>query len=237
MTNFDISKIWQYDLRRGSSPDPAHGACLFDAGMWLVYGRIGDNPPCSCPVIRAYGIGLDDRMPDDERQRLKLFILRVVGNRDPAAENARRNFIARETARRVVPLAFDKHWPKLAAEARAISDSATMKKIRATMLKMRDVAAHTASDAVAASDAAAIAAHFATAAIRAAHFAAYATHTAASAASAAADAAAAAIAAASWNEAIWILDNVLKIGKQSPEFDEAEVRASVRQFELARQHA
>ncbi len=228
MTNFDISKIWHYSLRQGPSHDPASGACLFDAGMWLVYGRIGDNPPCSCPVIRAYGIRLNDRMPDAVRQRLKPFILRIVGNRDPEAEEARTRFIVLETARRVVPLAFEKRWPKLAAEARGISDNATLEEIRAVMQKLR-IAASAYAYAYASATAAAVAAA-----------------TAASAAAAAADSAADSAASASayayayaavWDETIWILDNVLKIGKQSPEFDEGEVRASVQQFELARQNA
>ena len=70
----NISEIWKYDLRQGNTDHPANGACLFDAGMWLVYGKIGDDPPCSCPVIRRYAIGLNDRFNDTDRQRLKPFI-------------------------------------------------------------------------------------------------------------------------------------------------------------------
>ncbi len=206
----NIQDLWKYDLRRGSSDHPRHGACLFDAGMWLVYGKIGDNPPCSCPIIRPYAIALNDRMPNNERQKLKPFILRVVGNRDPESEELRKHFIILETARKVVPKAFDEKWPSLAAKARAIPDNATYADIKQVMQELANAAD---ADATAA----------------AANAAAYAAY--AAAANAAAYAAAAY--AAAWDQAIWILDNVLKIGKQSPEYDEEKVIKSIKQFETA----
>ena len=212
----NISEIWKYDLRKGNTDHPAHGACLFDAGMWLVYGKIGDNPPCSCPIIRCYAIGLNDQMPDDQRQRLKPFILRVVGNRDPEAEPARLHKIVLETARRIVPLVLAR-WPEHQALLRALADDATYKQIH-------DAAAHAAHAARAATRGAANAA---------AHAAALATANAAvHAATRAADAIANSYAA--WDEAIYILDAALRIGKQSPEFNEAQVRQSVKAFDLAR---
>ena len=186
----DIANIWKYDLRKGNSPDPSQGACLFDAGMWLVYGKIGDNPPCSCPIIRAYAIVLNDQMPNKERQKLKPFILRVVGNRDPGNEKARLHHIILETARRIVPLACDKKKPRLEAEMRKLLDAANAAYVAAT-------AAYVAAT----------------------------TYVAASGG---------ALKAAVWNEAISILDEVLRIGKQSPEFDEQLVIESVKQFENAR---
>lgn len=191
----DISEIWKYNLRKGKTDHPANGACLFDAGMWLVYGKIGDDPPCSCPVIRAYAIGLNDRMDDKTRQMLKPFILRVVGNRDPEAKPARLRHIVLETARRVVPLAVDLR-PDVAADLRAIPDDIDYKDL---------------CDRLRAAAAAATAADYA------------------------ADAAAAAPRrAVVWRTTTDILDGALRIGKQSPEFDEQEVIAAVEQFEMAR---
>ena len=234
----NISEIWKYDLRKGSTDHPANGACLFDAGMWLVYGRIGDNPPCSCPVIRSYAIELNDRMPDNQRQKLKPFILRVVGNRDPEAETARARLIVLETARCVVPLAFDKRFPKRAAFLRALADDTSYTEIGQICKKNAAAAAsyaaayatsYSASAAASAAsyDAAAYAADTAAAA------AAYAAVACAAASYAAADTAAAASYAA-WDEAIKILDKALHIGKQSPEFDKMEVRRSVEMFETVR---
>jgi hypothetical protein len=230
----NIADLWKYELRKGNTDHPRNEACLFDAGMWLVYGKIGDDPPCSCPIIRRYAIGLNDRMPDSQRQRLKPFILRVVGNRDPEAEPARLRYIVLETARRVVSLAFDREWPTLAAEMRSIPDDATYAQVRDLMQKARTAAAA----AYAASVASGAAAH-AAAAAWAASAASVASVAAAPAAYAASAASVASVAAASsdarvWDESIAILDGVLRIGKQSPEFDEAEVRAAVERFDAAR---
>jgi hypothetical protein len=177
----DISSLWKYDLRQGNTDDPRNGACLFDAGMWLVYGKIGDNPPCSCPIIRAYAIHLNDSMPDDQRQLLKPFILRVVGNRDPAAEDARSHFIVLETARRIVGLSLpdDVSYAEIiqACEAAGVEPP-----------------------------------------IEALAWAAWARR----------------VSGENWYHAIAILDGALKIGKQSPEMDEALVRKSIQAFEIAR---
>jgi hypothetical protein len=230
----NIADIWKYELRAGDSKHPAEGACLFDAGMWLVYGKIGDNPPCSCPVIRVYGIGLNDGMNDKERQLLKPFILRIVGNKDPDSEPARLRYIILETARKIVPLAFDKKFPKYAEQMRNLSDNAEYKEIENLMRNAANAAANAAyAAAYAAANAAANAAYAAAnAAANAAYAAAYAAANAANAA--AANAAYDATRQKVWREAIKILDSALRIGKQSPEFDEAAVRESVRAFELAR---
>jgi hypothetical protein len=269
----DIANLWRYDLRSGKTDHPANGACLFDAGMWLVYGKIGDDPPCSCPVIRAYSMGLNDRMLDAERQLLKPFILRVVGNRDPAAEAARCMYIVAETARRVVPLAFDEVLPLLAAEIRALPDD--YMKIMTLMGRARDAAtavttrasnyaaysvAYVSANAAATAATSAIAAtDRITAAHRAAAAAAYVASNFAANAAIADAALSAALSTAkvadtvdagrgtaytaytaaraahrAWSEAISILDGALRIGRQSPEFDEDEVSASIRAFERAR---
>ncbi len=225
----DIANIWKYELRQGASSSPAEGACLFDAGMWLVYGRIGDNPPCSCPIIRAYGIGLNDRMRYDERQMLKPFILRIVGNRDPDAEETRRRFIYLETARKVVPFAFDKKFPDIAERLRALSDDITREELISILAEARKRADSACAAAYSAADSAADSACAA---------AACAADSAACASASAAASAACAYAAKRkqvWSQTIWILDNVLKIGKQASDFEEAQVRHSVAEFELARQ--
>jgi hypothetical protein len=245
----DISNLWRYDLRKGSTDHPRNGACLFDAGMWLVYGKIGDNPPCSCPIIRAYAVALNDYMPTKKRQLLKPFILRVVGNRDPAAEAARLHFIILETLRKIVPLILDPTLPMIALNLRSLPDNANYSIICAAAHAAH--AAHAAAYAALAADAAAhaaayaaLAAHAAAHAAHAAHAAAHAAlctaHAAAHAALCTADAAAhAALCTADdapiWNGAIQILNDVLRIGKQSPEFDESSIIQAIQKFELVRQ--
>lgn len=103
----DINDIWRFDLRRGNSKDPRNGACLLDAVSWLEYGTLGDHPACVCPVIAAFGRGINDAMSDIGRQRLKAFIPRLVGTVDPASEVARAEYLAWQAIRVFAPLALD----------------------------------------------------------------------------------------------------------------------------------
>ncbi len=98
---------WTYTLRRGHSADPSGGACAMDAVNWLVHGRHGDQPECACPVIGRYVIGINDAMPDDQRQRLLAFLPRIAGSRSAAHEQARAEILARGAVRVLAPIALD----------------------------------------------------------------------------------------------------------------------------------
>lgn len=97
-------QIWQFDLRKGSSFNPRDGACLLDAVSWLVYGTLGDHPACVCPVLAAFGRGVNDAMSNAGRQRLKNFILRLVDTVDPASEQARVEYLLWQAIHVFAPL-------------------------------------------------------------------------------------------------------------------------------------
>jgi hypothetical protein len=78
-----------------------------DAVSWLEYGRLGDHPACVCPVFAAFGRDINDAMSDAGRQRLKLFIPRLVGTVDPAHEQERAEYLAWQAIRVFVPLALE----------------------------------------------------------------------------------------------------------------------------------
>lgn len=107
MPTSNLQDIWRFDLRQGSSSSPATGACLYDAISWFEYGELGDHPACSCDVIAAYGRGMNDILPDAERQRLKAYIPRLIGNVDPEARLARAEYLAWRSIRVFAPLALD----------------------------------------------------------------------------------------------------------------------------------
>lgn len=234
----DIADIWKYDLRKGNTDHPANGACLYDAAKWIVYGQIGDDPQCACPIIRHYAINLNDSMDNETRQLLKPFILRIVGNIDPASEAERLHYIVLETARRITPLMLEAAGlAKDAFVLRSLPDDATFSTIkdaaytaaRASYAPTHPIA-HTATCTIAytatctighAADYAAI--YTARATTYAADAATYAAHTTTD------------VAAYIWPIVIEILDGALRIGKQSPEFDEAEVRQAVEHFKRARE--
>lgn len=103
----DINEIWKYDLREGNSDHPRNGACVMDAVSWFAYGHLGDHPECACPVITEFAIRVNDMLPDDERQKLKPFIFRLLGSRDPASEQERAEYLAWQAITVFAPLAYD----------------------------------------------------------------------------------------------------------------------------------
>lgn len=99
-----ISNIWRFDLIRGNSKSPRDGACLLDAVSWFNYGHLDDYPPCVCPVLAAYGRRLNDFLPNDQRQKLKVFLPRLVGTVDKPNAIVRAEYAVRRTIREVLPV-------------------------------------------------------------------------------------------------------------------------------------
>jgi hypothetical protein len=225
----NINNIWKFHLRKGDSPRPQDGACLLDAVSWFEYGRLGDHPPCVCPVIAAFGRGINDAMNDEGRQRLKIFIPRLIGTVDPEHEQARAEYLAWQAIRVFAPLALD-------ASGRT-TEAAKLRAFEGSLAYAADAAyaAARAADGAAEAAWAADAARAADGAARVAARAAYAARVAARAAARAAYAARVAARAARAEDAmIAALDGVLKIGRQAEPIEAARVIAANRSFELAR---
>jgi len=242
----DITTIWQFDLRRGNSPDPREGACLLDAVSWFQYGMLSDHPPCTCPVQAAFGRPANDILSDAGRQRLKIFIPRLVGTVDPASEPARAEYLAWRAIRVFAPLALDAAG--LPREAARLRKSKTLKAAdfaaRAAAAAAATAAATAARAAASAAGYAASAAGYAAAASAAAADSVAAGY-AADSAGAAADSVAAGYAADSAGAAgatvedaiIETMDGVLRIGRQAEPISPARVAEAVRAFALARGEA
>lgn len=203
MTDFTHITDWTLKVGSHEFPGPDGGTCINEAAIvagGFAYRKIEsveDMPDCTSRVIAAYALALNDNAPDVERQKLMVFVTRILGTADtPAVERQRAEFIAIQTVKRILP-------PVL----------------RAVSLKSRAdqcAGVQTLAQARAAADAAAAyaaAAHAADAAYAAAAHAAYAARAAAHAA-AHADA---------FPEALQILDGAMKIGRQPEPLDVAEV--------------
>ena len=238
MTQTNLIDIWRFPLRKGNSHNPREGACLLDAVSWLEYGTLGDHPPCVCPVIAAFGRGINDAMNNIGRQRLVSFIPRLVGTVDPKSERARAEYLAWQVIRVFAPLALDVaglhgHATRLREFKGTLSDAAYVANAAdaayAAYAAAAD-AAYAAYNAVAydAANAAYAAAYAANTANAAAYVAAY-----AAAAYDAADAAAAAGHAACEDAMIAALDGVLRIGRQAEPLDVPAATAALRAFEIA----
>jgi hypothetical protein len=69
-------------LSEGSHNSPEEGLCVMEAVAYFNNEPHSDHPVCACPVLTAFMIRLNDRMPQSERDRLKAFIPRLIGTRD-----------------------------------------------------------------------------------------------------------------------------------------------------------
>jgi len=236
MTTANIGDLWKFDLRKGPSTHPRNGACLLDAVSWFEYGQLGDHPDCVCPVIAAYARGINDTMDDTSRQRLKIYLPRLIGTVDPASEQTRARFLAWQAIHVFAPLALDAAGLK--KEAR------TLRKFKGTLPEAATAALAAATAARAAESRRRVNTATATTAARAATWATHAASNASDAGWATARAARAADAAWSAADAAWMantpdltliaLDGVLAIGKQADPIEAPRFQKAVDLFELAR---
>lgn len=107
--NFD--HIFNWKLLSGSHdfPGPDGGTCINEAAIIAAgfeYKKVAsaaDCPPCFSPVLSAYLLGINDMLPDAERQKLMRFVLRLTGSADrPEVEQRRLELIVLRTVQRVV---------------------------------------------------------------------------------------------------------------------------------------
>ncbi|MGF3026364.1 hypothetical protein ACQVP2_26520 [Methylobacterium aquaticum] len=206
-------------------PGPDGGTCINEAAVvaaGLPYRAIrssADCPPCFSGPLAAYALGLNDAMPDAERPRLMAFVLRLAGSADSeAVEAARTAYLVREGVRRLLPPVLERAGlPQHAAACRAAPD----------LERAVTVVRHAAWSAGSLAEAAGCQGTWvrgarAAAAARAALFAGEIdARTAADAAEAAA-----LFWPGAWAEAVAILDEALRIGRQAPLLapDEAVMR-------------
>ena len=76
-------------LENGSHQSPDEGVCLMEAVAWLAREPHSDHPACVCPVLGAFGRGLNDRLDVERRQRLKPLIPALVGTASDGHAEAR----------------------------------------------------------------------------------------------------------------------------------------------------
>lgn len=82
----DLSKV---HLDKGAHNDPTDGHCLMEVVALFRGIPFTDQPPCVSPVLRTYGIGLNDQWGDVQRQTLVPFIPRLPGTAGDGQDEAR----------------------------------------------------------------------------------------------------------------------------------------------------
>ena len=117
-----LTQIQNVRLSKGSHPNLEAGACVMEMVAFVAGEPWTDKPQCASPVLASYCRALNDRMPDDQRQRLIPFIPRLVGTRDDKKESDRAFLLADAAVRVFAPLALDSaKLPEQAAKLRALA--------------------------------------------------------------------------------------------------------------------
>lgn len=111
-------------LDDGAHSGPGDGICLLEAVAYITGEPWSDRPACACPVIARYAMNLNDRMPEDQRQRLLPYIVRIAGSRaTPEIEQQRAYKAATWACKVFAPLALDaRGLGEYAATLRALPD-------------------------------------------------------------------------------------------------------------------
>jgi len=131
-------------LAVGKHSNRTQGVCLLEATAWFAGERNTDHPECVSAFLGAYGRALNDRLSDENRQKLVPFIPRLVGTANDGKDEIRQ-WIASDWAIRVAtPRYLDAaNMPEEAAVLRALApivDRATADAARSTARKVRDAA-------------------------------------------------------------------------------------------------
>lgn len=101
----DFQALSVFRLDSGAHDRPEDGLCFMEAAAWLEGLPHSDSPPCTCDVIAAYCRGMNDWLPDEDRQRLVAYLPRVVGTVSPEHRQERAEFLAWAAIRTFAPVA------------------------------------------------------------------------------------------------------------------------------------
>jgi hypothetical protein len=210
MTDFNSLLNWRLLKGAHDFPGPDGGTCINEAAIiaagfkYKKVDSVKDCPPCFSPVLSAYLLRANDGMPDDQRQKLMRFVMRLSGSADTCAvEDRRIELIVIRTVQKIVSRVMDaRERPADAAACRAVVTFAEAKAVsdRLRAVADADAFAAVAYDAVAY---ATVAASYAAAAVAVAY------------ATVAADAADAYARAAVWDDLISIAEEAFAIGNQA----------------------
>ena len=189
----NVTDLGIFKLAKGSHDNPQQGVCFMEAVAWMKGEEHSDRPECACHILGNFGIKLNDKMSDEYRPVLNPLVLKMAGTKSHEHEKQRLEYLIRQVAKRIVPMAMDAAGlKKQAAYLRALADDASLQYITQVCAEARTAAyaaavytAYAANSAAYAADAAADAADAASAATSATFAAANAADAANSATSAA----------------------------------------------------
>ena len=142
-------------LDQGAHGNPDDGHCLLEVVAMFVGQPFNDAPKCVSPVLRTFGIGLNDQWDDAQRQTLRPFIPRLPGTAGDGLDEARSYLALDWLIRTYTPAWLDlAGLTESAAELRALRRIADMAAAEAAGPVVRDAQTKAAAAGDAAWDAA-----------------------------------------------------------------------------------
>ena len=104
------------ELNGGSHDSPDEGHCLLEVVSMFAGEPFTDSPKCVSQVLRSFGISLNDRWSNKQRQKLKQFIPLLPGTADDGQDEARA-YLALDWLIRVYTPTWLRLVPALTADA------------------------------------------------------------------------------------------------------------------------
>jgi hypothetical protein len=92
------------ELKSGGHRSVDEGVCLMEAVAWFNNEPHSDHPGCASPVLTRFGIGLNDAFTDEQRQKLKPLIPKLVGTRNDALEQLRYEYLLNASLNVLIPI-------------------------------------------------------------------------------------------------------------------------------------
>ena len=81
--------------------------CLLEAVAFMAGEEWSDSPTCVCTVLAAFGRQLNDLLPDDRRQKLRQYMVPMLGTAGDGKAEARRWMAVDWTVRTATPMWLD----------------------------------------------------------------------------------------------------------------------------------
>ena len=119
-----------YFLSSGSHNTPQEGRCAMEWVAYLAGEPHSDQPVCVSPVLRSFGISLNDQWDDEQRQKLRPYLARCIGTAGDGRDEERGWLAMDWLIREFTPAFLDLH-PDLRGDAVALRGVAPVLSIEA----------------------------------------------------------------------------------------------------------
>ena len=123
-----VSDFGPFTLSEGSHENPSEGMCFMEMVSFLAGEEWSDRPACASPVLSRFCVVGNDQMDQSKRDRLQLYVPKMIGTYSPKHEQARSEYLAWQAIRVFAPMALEAVG--LTAHADALQSAKTLQDAR-----------------------------------------------------------------------------------------------------------